>query len=374
MGQILIVTWDGGGNVAPALGLAAELVRRGHTAHVLGHPQQRARVEAAGFAFHPFTHARPWSPLDPIPGMRGAMRYISQVFADRGIGQDMLAVASEYQPDLVVIDCLLFGALRAADRAGLQHATLVHTLYSQQANQWGHGLGALLTKLHGLSVVDLWLRSEAVLVTTLPTFDPCGELPANIQLIGPVWPEPKPAPAVEDGRERLVLVSLSTLYQDGQRRALQAILDALADLPARALVTTGPGVDPSLLRAPANVRVERFAPHADVMPRAALVVGHGGYGTTMLALAHDLPLVILPMFELGDQPVVGRTVERLGAARVVRKTASAAAIRAAIQQLLPEGPHREAARALGAELRQRDGAKEGATALERIFAQTSVRR
>jgi UDP:flavonoid glycosyltransferase YjiC (YdhE family) len=130
-------------------------------------------------------------------------------------------------------------------------------------------------------------------------------------------------------------------------------------------------VDSSVLRAPTNTQVERFVPHSQIMPHASLVVGHGGHGTTMLALAHDLPLVILPMLELADQPVVGATVERLGAGRVLQKTVSATAIRAAIEELLPEGPHREAARALGTQLRQCDGAVAGADVLERVLARSS---
>lgn len=59
MADVLFVTWDGGGNVPPALGLAAELERRGHAVRFLGHPQQRAGVTGAGFGFTPYTHARP---------------------------------------------------------------------------------------------------------------------------------------------------------------------------------------------------------------------------------------------------------------------------------------------------------------------------
>jgi UDP:flavonoid glycosyltransferase YjiC (YdhE family) len=373
MSRVLIVTWDGGGNVGPALGIAAELARRGHSLRVLGHSQQRATIEAAGFEFQPFTRAHAWSSHDPVDGLRAGVRYITQVFTDRGIGDDMIDAAADHRADLVVIDCLLFGALHAAERAGVRHATLVHTLYSQQSKQWSSGLPALLTQLRGMRVADLWQRSNGVVVTTLPAIDQCGTLPDNMHFIGPVWPEPKPTPAVADTHEPLILVSFSTLYQSGQVRAVQATLDALADLPVRALVTTGPSIDPSSLRAPTNAQVERFMPHTAIMARASLVIGHGGHSTTMLALAHDLPLVIMPMFALGDQPTVGRIVERLGAARVLRKTASPREIRAAILQLLPAGPHREAARVLGAQLRERDGAVEGADALERILALSPVR-
>lgn len=368
MGDILMVTWDGGGNSAPALGLAAELTRRHHTVRVLGHPQQRVQFEAAGLAFLSYAHARPWSAVAPAPGMRGATRQITQVFTDRGIGEGVLAAAAARRPDLTVIDYLLFGALRAVDRAGLTHATLVHTLYSQQSKRWSGGVPALLTGLRGMRPMKLWLRSDAVLVTTLPVIDRVADPPSNVHFTGPVWPSATPMPATPDAGDPLVLVSLSTLYQDGQQRALQAILDALADLPVRALVTTGGSVDPDALHAPANAQVERFVPHAEVMPRASLVVGHGGHSTTMLALAHDLPLLILPMFELGDQPAVGRAVERLGAACVLRKTAPVGTIRSAIQGLLPEGPHRVAARALGVRLRERDGAVVAADVLEQALA------
>ena len=48
MARILAVTWDGGGNVPPMLGIAGELQRRGHQIRVLGHPRQVAMVASAG--------------------------------------------------------------------------------------------------------------------------------------------------------------------------------------------------------------------------------------------------------------------------------------------------------------------------------------
>ena len=48
MAEILFVTWDGGGNVPPALGIAGELSARGHEVRFVGHPSQRASLEAAG--------------------------------------------------------------------------------------------------------------------------------------------------------------------------------------------------------------------------------------------------------------------------------------------------------------------------------------
>jgi hypothetical protein len=57
------------------------------------------------------------------------------------------------------------------------------------------------------------------------------------------------------------------------------------DMPMRVLLTTGRGIDPaSLGPIPANIHVEQWWPQADVMPHTAAVVGHGGFGTTMMTL------------------------------------------------------------------------------------------
>jgi hypothetical protein len=61
---------------------------------------------------------QPWSSTTPAGGLRGAATIFS-VFTDRGPGQDLLASIGREPADLVVIDCLLLGALHAADQAGL---------------------------------------------------------------------------------------------------------------------------------------------------------------------------------------------------------------------------------------------------------------
>jgi MGT family glycosyltransferase len=91
------------------------------------------------------------------------------------------------------------------------------------------------------------------------------------------------------------------------------VLSALADEPFRVLLTTGRGLDPADLGpVPANARVERWWPQADVMPHAAVVVGHGGFGTTMSALAAGVPQVVVPLFAL-DQRINADHVAAVGA-------------------------------------------------------------
>ncbi|GIF73881.1 glycosyltransferase [Asanoa siamensis] len=137
---------------------------------------------------------------------------------------------------------------------------------------------------------------------------------------------------------------------------MQSILDGLADLPVEVVVTTGPAIDPAVLRAPANATVHRWADHGALLPGTALVIGHGGHSTTARALAHGVPLLVLPMHPMMDQPAIGAAVTRLGVGRALRKSAGPAEIRAAVTALLASTADRTAATRLGAEIREHDGA------------------
>jgi UDP:flavonoid glycosyltransferase YjiC (YdhE family) len=95
--NILFVTWDGGGNVPPALGIAAELQRRGVTVRFLGHERQRSMIERVGLRFEPDSHPHGFSGTAP----KSWLRWVTSIFAlvnDRSLGVDMLASVRESRP------------------------------------------------------------------------------------------------------------------------------------------------------------------------------------------------------------------------------------------------------------------------------------
>jgi MGT family glycosyltransferase len=93
----------------------------------------------------------------------------------------------------------------------------------------------------------------------------------------------------------------------------RSVLDALGDAPIRVLMTTGSGIEPASLEPwPANARVEKWWPQAGVMPYADVIVSHGGFGTTMTALAGGVPQVLMPLFAF-DQFVNAERVAAMGA-------------------------------------------------------------
>src|SRR5262249_7524027 len=136
--------------------------------------------------------------------------------------------------------------------------------------------------------------------------DPSWSEPFNMELAGdPAWP--------------LILVGLSTTFQD-QVAAIQRVLDATESLPVRVLVTTGETIEPWALRAPANATVCKVVGHGKVLPHAALTITHAGHGTVIRSLAHGVPLLCLPMGRDQDDNAV-RVVAR-GAGLRLKPTAS----------------------------------------------------
>jgi UDP:flavonoid glycosyltransferase YjiC (YdhE family) len=110
----------------------------------------------------------------------------------------------------------------------------------------------------------------------------------------------------------------------------------------------------------------RALPHAEVLPRCALVVGHGGHSTTMRALLHGLPLVVLPADPRVDQPSVGRAVQRAGAGLLLDPASPPERIRRAVTTVLGDPAYRAAADDVGRRLRAQDGIRAAADAVEQL--------
>ncbi|WP_229276288.1 glycosyltransferase [Agromyces kandeliae] len=200
-------------------------------------------------------------------------------------------------------------------------------------------------------IPTLWAQmrhARMQLVLTSAAFDFPATLPGNARYVGPILDDPEWADAAgwspPDGDDPLVLVAMSSTFQN-HVDCMQRIADALGELPVRGLVTTGPAVEPGRIRAPTNVEVVASAPHAEVLPRADLVVTHGGHGTVIKALAAGCPLVILHHGR--DQADNAVRVTRRGAGVAVPRTASSARIARAVAEVLGDASYREAAARLG---------------------------
>jgi UDP:flavonoid glycosyltransferase YjiC (YdhE family) len=352
MTAITFVLWDGAGNVPPTLAVAEELAARGHDVDVLGHVSLTERVARKGLAFTAFSRARAWDATQP----KGPIAMVG-MFGDPAMGDEVVDHVRA-RSSRVVIDCLLFGAMRACREAGLDYVVLEHTCDAFLRNAAKGPLGRIL-RLKGFRTTDLIDAAAACVTMTVPEIDP-GH--GDVTHVGPaIRAEPWSS---DEERAPTALISLSTYAYPGIEKLWQKILDALDGVDARVVATTGPAVDPTTLRTPEGVELHRWFDHVEILPEVTLVVGHGGLGTTMTALAHGLPLLVLPLNPGGDQPFIGKAVEAVGAGRTLPRKTKGPVIRRTIDDLLADGPHRDAARRLGERIRDMDGRTGGADVIE----------
>ena len=374
MSTFVFVTWNGGGNVTPALGIARALAERRHTVAFLGEETQRRRIEAAGFAFTAYTRLPDWSGTPPQTPAERQRLLIRNIWMNDGLADDLTALLAREPSDLVVVDCMLAGILANSPRFGVPTAVLVHSLYASVLDMRDTlvTMGNRLRVEAGLPALDAaamqWEHKDLVLVTTLREFDGVTGDPApHVRYVGPVFErQPTPPdwhlPWDQDDPRPLVLASFSTMPGQTSPARLQVVLDALKDLPLRVLLATGP-FSPETLAIPPNAAVFGYVPHAAVLPHAALAINHAGHGSVMAALANGVPLVCLPTLG-ADQGIIAGRVEALGAGKALPGQVEANELRSAVEQVMADPAYRVAAGRLAGLIGREDGAANGASALE----------
>jgi UDP-glucoronosyl and UDP-glucosyl transferase len=318
--RVLIVTWDGGGNVPPAVNLGTRLAGRG--------------LEVRLFSCLSSDQLPPGRTLDDEWD-----ELVDPLLHGSGTVEKILAVAESFRPDVVVTDCMVGAGYAAAAKLGLPTVVLVHVQYGPFVNVWGDGLMRT-------STLGLLSSADLVLALTAPGFDDVpDDLPENTTFVGPIL---APTDGDEPGLPELteighpwVLVSLSTTAQH-QDEGLPTILAALAGLPVRVLLTLGGVLPVESVQAPENVTVRSFVPHERVLPHMSAVVCHAGLSTITAALAHGLPLLCIPQGR--DQPLNAERVTARGVGLAVAPDAAATEIAGALHRLLDDGATRAAAR------------------------------
>ncbi|WP_431802556.1 glycosyltransferase [Microbacterium sp. bgisy203] len=169
-----------------------------------------------------------------------------------------------------------------------------------------------------------------------------------------------------DGR-RVIAVTQGTQNVD-PTDLLQPALDALADADVIVAASTGVrGVDTLPFPVPPNARAAAMLPFDALFPRVDLLVTNGGWGGTLTALSHGVPLVVGGA-DL-DKPEVAGRVAAAGAGVNLRTGRPApAAVREAVGRVRADPSYRDRAREIAAQLAEAGGAPRAAELLEEFAA------
>ena len=353
----------------PLLPYARALAARGHEVAVAAPIELSETLRDAGFPH--FVFDRPgddvlepiWARLNAVAHDEAAGMAIAAGEVFGGVnavtaGPKLQLAISRFGPQLIVRDSVEYGSLVAAELAKVRHARVaVHSISFEEVFPLNVAapLDALRASVGLAPDAGASLRAE-------PAFS---SFPASLDIaptssrmraafrarVVDEAPSSTLAAWVQaDDARPLVYITFGSIVGGIERfRSIyRTALDAVAELPVRALLTTGKDLEPDALGAiPANVHVEAWVPQRDVLPRAAALVCHGGSGTLLGGLAAGLPMVVAGMG--ADQPHNGRLIARAGAGLALTNP-DAGALRAAIQSVLETPSIRAQAKKLADEI------------------------
>lgn len=416
MAHVLVTTTPFGGHQPPLVGVAGELVRRGHRVTYYTGARYREVAQRCGARWLPWRSAQDFDDSDlaaTFPDMAtgdglGAMfDSFRQLFFGTGPGQlrDLSRLDSADRVDVVVGETTCVGAsflheARGVPWAGFSLSPIAlssrHTppiglpvlpgrgplgrardraLNAAVGATLGAAMRALLNEARraaGLPQTAL-LAMDALCSPQLQLAQGVWGLeyarpdaPDHMSLVGDTAAGTRGAGhtpdwlAALDARRPIVHVTPGTLDDSGD--VVTAAVEALRGTPAQVVV----GGDPGRVPPAGNVVAPGWVPHDLLLPRTSVVVTNGGYGGVLAALAHGVPVVVVPGGQ--DKPEVARRVAWSGAGLDLRRRRPAPArVRAAVEACLGDSPYRRAAHGLADDFAAAGGAPRAADLIEQLL-------
>jgi zeaxanthin glucosyltransferase len=406
------------GHMHPMLALGREIVRRGHRATVVAHPDVQQKVEFAGLEFHPVgaTEIPPGTLnelLSRLSGLTGSEALVQIV----EMGIPMTAAYVRELPDVIrgrgfdamLIDEIASPAGAVAYSLGTPFVTVcgaLPTIRDLGIPPCGSNLtyragwaGRLRNLVAGVQVAwpvrrpvmkslravkPLGARiawrpwkwhSRLATITQLPEEFDFPHRPQNTfhyagPFIDPGLRIPSEFPFEKlDGRP-MIFASLGTLA--GSPEWFRCIAAACAQIDAQLVLALGGGDPAQLGELPGSPIVVPYAPQLELLKRATLMISHAGLNSVLEALACGVPLVAIPL--TSDQPGVAARLEWHGAGeRILPEQLSVERLRAAVQRVLTEPSYREQARRLQRAIQSSGGARRAADIVESALARRDPR-
>lgn len=403
--NVLAYTSPARGHLFPLVPTLDELARRGDEVAVRTLSSEVQRMSERGFEARAIAPAIEELEHDdhlartPLAGMQRTMRTFG-ARAEREIA-DLRSAIAAHRPDVLLVDCMTWGATAAAEAWGgpwAQWFPYPLPLPSKDVPPFGPGLrppagplGRLRDAILRPAVTSAFARTTLPRVNAarasagVPPFRRVHELftspplllymtaepfeyprtdwPQNLLMVGPgAWDPPQATPTwLDELRRPLVMVSTSSEFQD-DGRLVRATFDALAG-ESVFVVATMPTAE---LRGPVppNARVEPFMSHNALLERAVCAVTHGGAGATQKALAARVPVCVVPFGR--DQLEVARRAEVAGAGTTLSpRRLRPEQLRAAIHEAIAK---RDGARRVAEGYEATRGAAAAADAVHELLA------
>lgn len=314
--RVLCSFVGGAGHLVPQIPLHRALAAAGHDLTLAG---RASAVDAAPDGIYARVVVRPdkrtqiaeaISPLEPV-NVEHELSVIGSYFAGPAalrsaelIGEHLAGV------DLLVCDEVDFGAIAAAQGAGVP-VVVVAVIVSGALVRPDRLTDALESLRRSLGVPEsIRARGDFYVIPFDPSMrDPQFPAPPDALYMRP---DSGSVPC-SDGS---IVATLGTEFNTESGDLFDRILSALAADDTPATVAIGRDLDPARFGPqPAHIRIEQYVDFDAVIPRASVVMHHGGSGLFMRSVLGGATQLVFPMG--ADQPFTADRVDRLGLGRVL---------------------------------------------------------
>jgi UDP:flavonoid glycosyltransferase YjiC (YdhE family) len=305
--RVLFVSTPGAGHISPLVPLIEAFVDAGDDVLVASGPEASEVVARSGARFEQAGVSQAeviarlaartrGAPGDGLPPDRIIHYFLPRAFGEIAVDEmidDVLRLGREFRPEVLIFEAFALAGPLAADVLAVPAIThLFGPTPPLDAVVLANDAVSPIWRAHGRSVPGWAGIFRDMTIQISPPSLEVAEVPVGESMY--LRPTPGPKAPASRGERPLVYVTFGTLF-NANLDLFRRVLEALGDEPIDVVATVGRDQDPAaLLPHPANARVERFIPQADLLPTCSAIVHHGGAGTTFGALAHGVPQVILP--------------------------------------------------------------------------------
>lgn len=399
--RFLFSVAGGYGHLHPLMPLAHALKQAGHEVAFAVGASMSPSVEASGFTVFPLgklsadpEYQRFQSERQDMPlGLTTELSIYSGLWlgiTPRVRTPDLVAIARQWQPDMLIRETGEYAAAIAAEHLGLPHATISvlaslkgQAIFEREAPgrldpvrlAWSLPPDPDLSALYrylclayappSLSMHDLgdaW---------SLDMASPIRSIPTTTHFIRPQIFDNTTNESLPGWTQELRSTGRPTVYATMGTEVnkepgiypfvLRTIIEGLSDLPLNLLVTLGRDRDPADFGPqPPNVHIEPYVPQSLLLPLCDLMVMHGGSNSLLAAIDAVLPVVVIPF--IADQFYNAEVTQRMGLGQVVQtwqpgqpgevdlRQLTPATVRAAVEEVLGNPAYRENVRLLQTEM------------------------
>ncbi|MFD0771968.1 macrolide family glycosyltransferase [Bacillus sp. CGMCC 1.60114] len=390
MSKVLVIGFPGEGHINPTLAIVEELIRRGETVVYYCIEQYRNKIEKTRASFRPYEDFT--SQIDIMKKIDEGHNPLEMIYrivnvADK-IVPTILKEIKEESYDYVIYDNNFIVGVMIANVLRLPKISSCTTFAFNHHMSFGS-----TSKLNEitksspmyqvcLDTMQKWEKQynivcnslfdimnqpgDITIVFTSKLYQPRAELfDDSFIFVGPSISPRKDVshfPIEKLKTERVIFISMGTVFNQ-QPKFYETCFEAFQDMEATFVLAVGKKTDISQFKnIPSNFLVYNYVSQLEVLQHTNVFITHGGMNSSSEGLYFGVPLVVIPV--AGDQPIVAKRVEELGAGiQLDRLQLTAKMLCEATEQVLNNKEFSQNSHTIGKSLKEAGGYKKAVDAI-----------